>query len=408
MKISNKKNLYNTIQFAGFAKLSNIASSKVKYMFELHITPTELIFIVFFLTAAIVQLLYYLIFYLRTGTYRFKKMTSSPEPVSVIICARNEATNLRNFLPSILEQEYYDYEVIVVNDCSDDDSEDILKKLSLEYDNLKVTTIHQESSMRHSKKMALFIGIKAARNDLLLLTDADCQPVSKDWIASFAASFTRNTDFVLGYGGYLRKKGLLNKYIRYDSMFIAMQYAGMALAGLPYMGVGRNLAYRKTVFIENKGFGRHLNLQSGDDDLFVNLLAKKGNTAINLAPESFTRSIPSRRWKEYRKQKTRHISTASHYRGLSKLLLVIEPASRLLFYTLLVVLMLITNLYLPLGVLAAMVILTKTIIYALVQKNLNEKDLLLFSPLFDIISPFLNVSFLLNVFFKRHQYYEWK
>lgn len=377
-------------------------------MFELHITPAVLILIIFFLTAAIIQLLYYLLFYLRTGAYRYKEMNSKPEPVSVIICARNEATNLKTFLPSILEQEYYDFEVIVVNDCSDDDSENILKKFTLEYDNLKVTTIHKESSLSHSKKMALFIGIKAARNDLLLLTDADCQPVSKDWISSFAASFTRNTDFVLGYGGYLRKKGLLNKYIRYDAMFIAMQYTGMAMAGLPYMGVGRNLAYRKTVFIENKGFGPHLNLQSGDDDLFVNLLAKKGNTAINLAPESFTRSIPSERWKEYSKQKTRHLSTASHYRGLSKFLLVIEPVSRVLFYTLLVILMLITNLYLPMGILAAVVILTKTIIHALVQKNLNEKDLLVFSPLFDIISPFLNVSLLLNVVFKRHQYYEWK
>jgi len=377
-------------------------------MFELHITTTELILIIFLLTAAIIQLLYYLLFYLRTAAYRYKEMTSKPEPVSVIICARNEVTNLRTFLPSILEQEYYDFEVIVVNDCSDDDSEDILKKFTLEYDNLKVTTIHKESSLWHSKKMALFIGIKAASNDLLLLTDADCQPVSKDWISSFAASFTRNTDFVLGYGGYLRKKGLLNKYIRYDAMFIAMQYTGMAMAGLPYMGVGRNLAYRKTVFIENKGFGPHLNLQSGDDDLFVNLLAKKGNTAINLAPESFTRSIPSGRWKEYSKQKTRHLSTASHYRGLSKLLLFIEPVSRVLFYTLLVILMLITNLYLPLGILAAVIIVTKTIIHALVHKNLNEKDLLVFSPLFDIISPFLNVSLLLNVVFKRHQYYEWK
>ena len=377
-------------------------------MFELHITTTELILIVLFASSALIQLLYYLVFYLRAGMYRYNRKSMKTEPVSVIICARNEAENLASFLPSVLEQDYHDFEVIVVNDCSDDETEDILKKFTREYDNLKVSTIHKESSLRHSKKMALFIGIKAARNDLLLLTDADCQPVSKDWIASHAASFTKKTDFVLGYGGYLKKKGLLNKYIRYDSMFITMQYTGMAMAGLPYMGVGRNLAYRKTVFLENKGFGPHLNLQSGDDDLFVNLLARKENTYVNLAPESFTRSIPSGTWKEYRQQKTRHISTASLYRGLTKLLLITEPVSRLFFYTLLVVLMLVTNIYLPLAIMAGIVILTKIIILALAQKNLNEKDLLVFSPLFDIISPFLNVSFLLNVAFKRHQYYEWK
>ncbi len=377
-------------------------------MLELQLTTTEYILIVVFAASLLVQLLYYLIFYLRAGIYRNKEKKRKTEPVSVIICARNEAENLEVFLPSILEQDYHDYEVIVVNDCSDDDTEDILEKYLRQYDNLKVTKIHKESSLSHSKKMALFIGIKAAQNDLLLLTDADCQPVTKDWISSFVSSFNQSTDFVLGYGGYLREKSLLNKYIRYDSSFIAMQYAGMAMAGLPYMGVGRNLAYRKSVFLENKGFGPHLNLQSGDDDLFVNMLADKKNTAVNLAPESFTRSIPSKTWKEFQKQKTRHLSTASHYKMLTKIMLAAEPVSRLLFYSILVVLLFLTKLYLILGIATAVVLITKLTILALAQKNLNEKDLLVFSLLFDIISPFLNVYFLLNVAFKRHQYYEWK
>ncbi|MEA1887550.1 MAG: glycosyltransferase [Bacteroidota bacterium] len=377
-------------------------------MFELPISTIELILIALFGAVALLQLFYYLFFYLRPGVYSFKEKGDKSEPVSVIICARNEAENLESFLPSVLEQEYDDFEVIVVNDCSDDDTEDILKKFTSKYDNLRVATIYKESSLRHSKKMALFIGIKAASNELLLLTDGDCQPVSKNWITTFAASFTNKTDFVLGYGGYLRQKGLLNKYIRYDSMFIAMQYTGMAMAGLPYMGVGRNLAYRKSVFLKNKGFGPHLNLQSGDDDLFVNLLARKKNTSVNLAPESFTRSIPSGTWKDYIQQKTRHSSTSFHYRGLTKFLLITEPLSRLLFYTLFVILMFLTKLYLPLGIVAAIILLTKIIILALGQKNLNEKDLLVFSLLFDIVSPFLNVYFLLNVAFKTHQYYEWK
>jgi len=182
----------------------------------------------------------------------------------------------------------------------------------------------------------------------------------------------------------------------------------MAMAGLPYMGVGRNLAYRKSVFFKNKGFGPNLYLQSGDDDLFVNMLAEKKNTTVNLAPESFTRSIPAGSWKEFLRQKTRHLSTASHYKMLTKFLLVTEPLSRLLFYSLLLVLLILTNLYQAIGMAAAAVIICKLISYVLVHKNLNEKDLLVFSPLFDIISPFLNVYFLLNVAFKRHQYYEWK
>jgi len=377
-------------------------------MFAVQVSIIELILLVLFAIAVFMQLFYYFIFYLRPGLYRHTENTRESAPVSVIICARNEADNLKSFLPLVLEQDYDDYEVIVVNDCSDDDTEDILKKYSFEYDRLKAVTIHKELSLRHSKKMALFIGIKEAKNELLLLTDADCQPVTSHWISSFAVSFSRKTDFVIGYGGYIRGKGLLNKYIRYDSMFIAMQYSGMAMAGLPYMGVGRNLAYKKSVFMKNRGFGPNFYLQSGDDDLFVNKLARKRNTIVNLDPASFTRSIPSATWKNYYKQKIRHLSTASLYRNITKLFLIIEPVSRLLFYSLLIVLLLITKLYIPVIILASFVILSKFITLALVQKNLNEIDLLVFSLIFDIISPILTVYFLINSTLKRYQYYEWK
>jgi len=377
-------------------------------MFGSHISNSELILLVLFAAAAAVQMFYYFFFYIRTATCRNKIVNKEPGPVSVIICARNEAENLRSFLPSVLEQDYPDYEVIVVNDCSEDGSDAILKDLSAKYGKLKISTIYKESSLRHSKKMALFLGIRAAGNELLLLTDADCRPVSKNWIKNIAGSFTANTSFVLAYGGYMNRKGLLNKYIRYDSMFIAMQYSGMALAGLPYMGVGRNLAYRKSTFLKNKGFGPHLNLQSGDDDLFVNLLAGKENTRVNLSPESFTRSVPPVTWKKLFRQKIRHMSTASSYRGLTKFLLMLEPLSRIMFYIIFIILILSTRLYLPLGIAAGVIIISKFIVFILVQKSLNEKDLLLFSPLFDIFSPVLNAYFLINVAFNRHQYYEWK
>lgn len=377
-------------------------------MSELHLSTPTLILLAVFAVSVLFQLVYYLLFYLRVAFYRPGDSKENKEAVSVIICARNEAENLEVFLPSVLEQEYDDFEVIVVDDCSDDDTEEVLEKYAKQYNRLKVTRIHKESSLRHGKKMALFLGIKAAKNELLLLTDADCQPVSSQWISSFASHFNDSTAFVLGYGGYLRKKGLLNKYIRYDTMFIAMQYAGMAMAGFPYMGVGRNLAYRKSLFMKNKGFGPNINLQSGDDDLFVNKLAGKKNTLVNLDPASFTRSIPSKTWKEFHKQKTRHFSSSSYYRKSSKFLLAAEPLSRLLFYSLLIVLYFITGLHLMLAISAATVIICKLVILGLAQKNLNEKDLLVISLLFDLISPFVNVYFLLNVAFKRQQYYEWK
>jgi glycosyltransferase involved in cell wall biosynthesis len=175
------------------------------------------------------------------------------DPVSVIICARNEEQNLREFLPSVLEQEYPDYEVIVVNDCSDDDSYNVLGEYIKQYPNLRVSNITRDPKFTHNKKFAKFIGIKAAKNEKLLFIDADCRPETGKWLGMMVSHFDDKTDFVLGYGGYFRKKGLLNKYIRCDSMFIAMQYLGMAIRGIPYMGVGRNLAYRRSVFLRTKG-----------------------------------------------------------------------------------------------------------------------------------------------------------
>lgn len=378
-------------------------------MFALPHSIITIILSALFVLMSLIQLFYYLRFYNKTITREApRKGRKRSTPVSVIICARNEAENLETFLPSVLEQEYKNFEVVVVNDCSDDNSEEVLNNLLKKYSNLRVTTIHKDSSLRHSKKMALFIGIKAARHELLLLTDADCQPVSSYWIESVTHRFSDKSDFVLGYGGYLRKPGLLNKYIRFDTMFIAMQYIGMARAGLPYMGVGRNLAYKKSLFFENKGFGSHLNLQSGDDDLFVNTLAKGPNCSVVTGVESFTRSVPAGSWSMFMKQKTRHFSTSSYYRQSTKFLLGLEPLSRVLFYSLFVLLMIYSPAWQLTLILFGIVSVVKAVITTQAQKSLKEEDLLLFSPLFDIVSPFINALFLLKARRSRYRYYEWK
>jgi len=361
-----------------------------------------------FVLVSAVQLLYYIFFYLRICFPAKERSKKSPSPVSVIICARNEASNLKSFLPSVLEQDYPDFEVIVVNDCSEDDTDDVLKEFTRIYKNLRTTVIHKDSSLRHSKKMALFLGIKSAINEHLLLTDADCQPVSDKWISTMCSRFSKKTDFILGYGGYLKEKGILNRYIRYDAMFIAMQYLGMAGAGVPYMGVGRNLAYKRSLFFSNRGFGNHLNLQSGDDDLFVNSLARKGNTRVVLGKDSFTRSLPSLSWSAFSKQKKRHTSTSGHYRFISQFLLGFEPVSRTLFYLFSVILItgnILLSATLPVF---SLLIILKLFTYLCVQKSLKENDLLLFSLLFDIAWPFISAYFLFSSRRNKNQRYEWK
>jgi glycosyltransferase involved in cell wall biosynthesis len=351
-----------------------------------------LLLIVFciFSSAAVVQLFYYLFFYLAVGLKRPSEAKGTRQPVSIIICARNEAENLQKFLPSVLEQNYPDYEVIVVNDCSEDNSYEILGEYLKQYPHLRISTVNKDPKFAHNKKFAQFIGIKAAKNEILLFTDADCQPVSDKWLEGMTSHFDENIVFVLGYGGYFRENGLLSKYICYDSITIAMQYLGMAIRGLPYMGVGRNLAYRRSVFFRNKGFGAHNHVISGDDDLLVNTIATSENTCVEFTSETHIRSVPSSGINEWLIQKKRHLTTAPYYKLRDKFLLIAEPLTRILFYTTLIVLL--SFIFLWQWVLAVFVLrlVTQIIVFALVKKKLNEPGLLAYLLIFDIFSPVIN------------------
>ncbi len=306
------------------------------YGFEF--SEIELIFIGLFLLAFVYQLWFYAknIYAVKRQAKRIKKNKVSFQtaqlPVSVVVCAKDEVDNLRRFLPFILNQEYPDFEVIVVNDGSTDETEHLLNELKKEHANLHSTFVPVGATNLSTKKLALTLGIKAAKNDWVLFTDADCMPEDKHWIARMARNFTQGTEFVLGYGAYFRKRGFLNKLITYDTLFIALQYMGFALRGKPYMGVGRNMAYRKDVFLRNNGFARTLHLRSGDDDLLVNRLAKKFNTRVEVAADSITWSEPHTRYIDWYYQKERHLSVSSFYSGVSKYRLAIEPVFRALFY----------------------------------------------------------------------------
>ncbi len=340
--------------------------------------------------ALLVQLFYYLFFYVRVAVKR-QPSHSRPdqEPVSIVICARDEENNLRNNLPIILEQAYPNYEVVVVNDCSQDDTADVLSALQERYKHLKVTTIKLDEKFSHGKKLALTIGIKAASHDFMLLTDADCTPTSQSWLHLMQENFIPSCEVTIGYGAYEKKHGALDKLIRCDTFFIGLQYLGFALAGIPYMGVGRNLAYRKSTFFNNKGFASHYNLPSGDDDLFVSEVANKKNTLVEYRPNTITRSEQVSSFDSWVWQKLRHSITASRYKKSIKLLIWLEPISRVIFYATIIYLIAFTPLvWIGVGVFAFRLVL-QSIIFKVAQNRLQEKNLFIYSLLYDFASPFL-------------------
>jgi cellulose synthase/poly-beta-1,6-N-acetylglucosamine synthase-like glycosyltransferase len=282
---------------------------------------------------------YFIGYYMRFALYKPVTGTHEAKPVSVIVCAKNELNNLRRNLPVIAEQAYPEYEVIVVDDCSWDESGAYLEEMQKQYSHLRVVSIKEQERYRHGKKFALTLGIKAAKHEVLLFTDADCVPAGRNWLASMQSRYRNKTEIVLGYGPYRKEGGLLNRLIRFDAFLIAVTYFSHALAGKPYMGVGRNLSYRKPLFFRVKGFAKHNHVVSGDDDLFVNENASVENTLIETSQESFTYSDAKKTFSAWYNQKLRHTSSAKYYKGRDKFLLAAPQVFNLLFYLSLIALL---------------------------------------------------------------------
>jgi cellulose synthase/poly-beta-1,6-N-acetylglucosamine synthase-like glycosyltransferase len=335
--------------------------------------------------ATIIQLLYYFIFFNRVANFKPQpKDQSQTHPVSVIICSRDEDENLARNLPGVLVQQYpTTHEVIVVNDNSVDDSKYILAELQKTFKKLQVIGLEQEAKLIDGKKFPLSIGIKEAKHEIVLLTDADCIPATEHWISRMQEGFTNGTEVVLGYGAYYKLPGLLNKLIRWETFHTALQYFGYALAGMPYMGVGRNLSYRRDLFLRNKGFSSINHIPSGDDDLFINKVANKHNTAVVMDPEAFTLSMPKQTWKDWMRQKNRHYTTGKFYKTEHKFLLGLYTATLFLFYPLLVASLLLFDWRLALIPLILR-LAVQGVVLKKATKKLGEEDLWKWFVVFDL------------------------
>jgi glycosyltransferase involved in cell wall biosynthesis len=339
-------------------------------------TNWEEIIFYFFIAITVLQLFYYAWFFSRVAFFKQKSRNQSQQhPVSVIVCARDEDENLARNLPGVLVQKYSSSsEVVVVNDNSLDDSKYILQELKKTFKSLNVVELTQEAKLISGKKYPLSVGIRESRYEILLLTDADCVPASEFWIQKIQDAYDENIEVVLGYGAYHKCNGFLNKLIRFETFHTALQYLSYALAGIPYMGVGRNLSYTKDIFMRNKGFASINHIPSGDDDLFINKVATKKNTAVVIDADAITRSIPKTTWAGWLKQKSRHYTTAKYYKPEHKFLLGLYFVTQFIYYPLFAATLLLYNWQLALIVFGVRFLLQAVIFYK-AMKKLGEKDL---------------------------------
>lgn len=371
----------------------------IPYFCRMNFTQIGQIVFYAFCLVTLIQLFYYLFFFIRLAFYKPKKKSiTQTHPVSVIICARDEAANLAKNLPGALVQQYNTtHEVIVVDDNSFDDTKYLLEAYQKEYKQLQVIELKQEAKLIPGKKFPLSIGIKTAKHEIVLLTDADCVPASEFWIDKMQQSFDENTEIVLGYGAYHKKPGLLNKIVRWETFHTALQYFSYALAGKPYMGVGRNLSYKKTIFFRHKGFSAHNNIASGDDDLFINMAATKKNTRINIDKDAFTLSEPPKTWNAWIKQKNRHYSTGKFYKSSHKFLLGLYTFSHIMFYPLLAAALILYNWKLVLIVFGVRFLIQGIVLYPCMKK-LNEQAMYPWFLFIDIWMFFYYLIFAVAVF----------
>jgi len=294
---------------------------------------------------------------------------TSPQPLSIIVCAHDEEENLRELVPLLLRQDHPDFEVIVVEDRCNDGTYDYLREATQHHSNLRMVRVQHKPDHISGKKFALTLGIKAAKHEHLLFTDADCRPASDQWAKIISSVYQPETEIVLGFSPYLKKSGWLNAFIRFESLLTAIQYLGFAWLGNPYMGVGRNLSYKRSKFLSGKGFIAHQHVTGGDDDLFVNQYANSKNTIAIASPESIVFSKPPLSWKQFLHQKRRHLAAGKYYRFADKALLGLFMFSWLISWFTLLPALLGGFIYFTVGVIFLRLLVLMLLFWVLARKT---------------------------------------
>jgi glycosyltransferase involved in cell wall biosynthesis len=362
----------------------------------------EIVFWVFIASAAI-QFLFFGLVIIALSVYKKPTNESFRIPgISVVVCAKNEVDNLRILIPKLIDQRYESYELILVDDRSTDETYDYAIELEQNEEKLKFVRIDSTPDHINNKKYALTLGIKAAKFEHILFTDADCRPESENWVNEMSLGFSSDKkNFVIGYSQYEKANGFLNQFIKYETLLTAINYLGLGLLGNPYMAVGRNIAYRKSLFLDNNGFGKFQNVVGGDDDLLINQHAKRRNTSFIISPESTIYSKPKTNLSDFILQKTRHLSVGKHYRSTDKLVLGLLSFSKIIFWIsfIAVILSAFQTYFVLGGFFLVMVSLLTTLL--LLKKRTGDKSSILMLPFLDFIFIFYYISTGLKVLFTK-------
>lgn len=360
--------------------------------------------ILFYVFIAVVlgQFLYFVVVF---GKFSFAKHTPSTQkriPISVIVCAKNEEENVTAFVPLLMQQDYPDFEVVLIDDASSDETLAIFEGFEKQYPNIKLVKVQNNEAFWGNKKFALTLGIKAAKYEHLLFTDADCYPASDQWIKQMSAHFTPQKTIVLGYGAYEKISGsLVNKLIRFETLLTATSYFSWAKLGKPYMGVGRNLAYKREEFFNVRGFMDHMKIRSGDDDLFINQAATEANCTLSFSADSFTYSKPKTTFSAWFTQKRRHVATANYYKAFDQFQLGTFFALQLSFVLLAIILLAFQFQWIAVASMVGFRYLFAWISLGFSAGKLKEKDVMYWFPVLELLLIVVQLNLFISTLFSK-------
>ncbi len=357
----------------------------------------------------LVQLLYHWVVYSRLFLSKDKNDHPVPgEGVSVVIFSRNQYFDLVEKLPLFFQQEYPEFEVIVINFESEDETQELLQRLSYEQKNLKPVLIEKDYNFYAGKKFPVSIAVLTAKYDICLFTDASCIPDSPQWIRSMVSKFDASAEIVLGYSTYQRAKGMLNRFVRFDNLRVAMNYFGFAMAKMPFSGIGKNFAYRKSLFLKHQGLiSNYRSVAAGEDDTFINKAGNRKNTRCQYAPESYMISDRNLRYGDWFRLKRHYHASAKHYKSRHRFMLSLCGFTRFLVWGLSIALLALW--FAPLIALGAFAVylISELIVYYNNIKRLKEDISVFWVPFFELYLMFLQPVLVLKNLFHRPRKADW-
>lgn len=349
-----------------------------------------------------IHLIYQLFYIFRFN--KIKKQTSDNklQAISIVICSKNNAEDLKENLPYFLEQDYPNYEVIVVNDGCVDDTDIVIKALQNKYDHLRTTRIPLDERFSHNKKLAQTIGIKGAKNENIIFSNPNCKPASKLWLQNLAKNWDKSVH--IGYSNFENQKKFGTNLLKNDILKRWTKAICFSSTGKTYYGNGNNMGYLKEDFFANKGFAKHSQFEAGYDHLMAYRLSKKSGSSTYISPESKV-FLPTRNpFEIWANEQKYYYQSRKYISKKIKFLLDLDSTSHFFLYLSMVFCLIFTNLYLITALVFLTCIFIAGIRFKIISSNLKEENLFLSSYICGMIIPLWKVSYYFKSLIQRKRF----